>query len=396
MSLTNAGATLASGDNSANSGETFSFNLNGTAISFSAGDLVTDPDLADTDIATGLVDAINAAGITGVTAAVNADGTTIDISAEALDIELDTYLTEGADALFVGGVSVDTGSANDSIRKVAAIEVVLNDPSYNISSDVADTAGGLLAGANVAATLTGIGNADITGGNNVAAQTITINGESSVDLAVLADSDAETIAAQINQLSDQTGVSATAKTEATISNLSTDGVVSFELNGESISANVTTTDLSSLAAAINDESGKTGITAIISLDGASISLEHNTGEDISIDGFDSSAAVDGAAGTTVSLDIGGGVGAATQISAGGVNLASRDSTVVGGEIEFKSTGGYFSVSSNLTEETNGLFAGAADQLQASENNSVSSIDICTVDGAAAAIDIADEIGRAHV
>lgn len=372
-------------------GDLIEFDVNGANTVSVAGTPGTAIDSAG--IATSVADQINAFGIAGLTAEVT--GSVVTISGVAQDITVEDLLETDAGAEVVAAVTADatalatTAVAGDSFAKYAQIEVILADPSHNISSDVADTAGGLLAGANVAATLTGIGNADITGGNNVAAQTITINGEGSVDLDVLADSDAETIAAQINQLSDQTGVSATAKTEATISNLSTDGVISFELNGESISANVTTTDLSSLAAAINDESGKTGITAIISLDGTSIDLEHNTGENISIDGFDSSAAVDGAAGTTVSLDIGGGVGAATQISAGGVNLASRDSTVVGGEIEFKSTGGYFSVSSNLTEETNGLFTGAADQLQASENNSVSSIDISTVDGAAAAIDIAD-------
>ena len=357
--------------------------------------------IAEGEVASLAADAINSAGITGVTAEVN--GNVVTISAVEQDITIEDMLETDAGTNLTAAVSADTNAlavaagAGDSVIKFAQIEIVLTDPSNNISSDVASGAtGGLLAGANVAATLTGIGNADITGGNNVAAQTITINGEDSVDLDILENSSAKTIAAQVNSISDQTGVSATAKTTATISNLSTDGVVSFTLNGEDISANVTTTDLSTLAAAINDESGKTGITAIISLDGASIDLEHSTGENISIENFDSSNAVDGAGGATVTMDVEGGVGAATQIAAGGTNGAaaadgtgSRDSTVVGGEVEFKSTGGYFSVSSDLTETTNGLFSGAADQLQASENNSVSSIDISTVDGAAAAIDITD-------
>ena len=370
------------------------FDLNGQAITVVANGTGT---LDDDATAAAVATAINANGTlatAGVTAEVT--GTSVTISGVAVDLELDTYAftddstTSSAEVLTADTVAIDTGGPDDSIRKLSEVEILL-DTGSSITSTLAGGASGLLnitAGGD-AATLTGLGNADISGGNNVAAQTITINGEAAVDLAILADSDAETIAAQINQLSDQTGVSATANTTATISNLSTDGVVSFELNGEAISANVTTTDLGTLAAAINDESGKTGITAIISLDGASIDLEHNTGEDISIKDFDSSAAVDGAGETTVSLDVTGGVGSATTIESGGANAANRDSTVVGGEIEFKSTGGYFSVSSDLTELTSGLFTGSADQLQASENNSVSSIDISTVDGASAAIDIAD-------
>jgi flagellin len=371
--------------------DTIEFDLNGGGTVSIAGTPGTAIDSAG--VAALAADAINALAIAGVTAEVT--GSVVTISAVEQDITIEDLTEADVGGDVVTAVKADTqamtaDAAGDNATKYAQIEAVLADPSHSISSDVASAAGGLLGtAANEAATLIGVGNADISGGNNVAAQTITLNGEASVDLDILADSDAETVAAQINSLADQTGILATANTTATIENLSADGVVSFSLNGEDISANVTTTDLGSLAAAINDESGKTGITAIISLDGASISLEHSTGEDISIEGFDSSNAVDGAAGTTVTLDFDGGVGAATRLETGGVNAGTRDSAVVGGEIEFKSTGGYFSVSTNLTETTNGLFAGAADQLQASENNSVSSIDISTVDGAAAAIDIAD-------
>jgi len=381
-------------------GDSISFNLNGTAITVNSSTtgLAAD-DLDESAVAVAVSNAINAAAIAGVTAEVDATTNVVTISgnaetmgAGAKDLEIDTLLltdgggtaaTASALATTADGTALTSG-ADDSIVKRAAIEIVLADPSYSITSDVT---GGLFS--TSPATLNGLGNADVSDGNNVAAQTITINGEQSFDVEVLENSDAETIAAQINAVSDTTGVTATARTTATIGNLSADGVVSFELNGNDISANVTTDDLSSLAEAINDESGKTGITAVLSLDGSSIELEHATGEDISILNFDSSVAVDGAGGDIVSFDLTGGVGYATRLEAGGGNAGTRDSAVVGGEVEFKSTGGYFSVSSNLTEETNGLFSGDADQLQASENNAVSSIDISTVDGAAAAIDIAD-------
>jgi len=286
----------------------------------------------------------------------------------------------------------DAAAAQDSAFKIAAIDVVL-DAGYSITSTAANTAAsssllGNTTGGGVA-DYTAYGVADTKKGNNVAAQTLTINGESSVNLEILENAEASSIVAQVNAISDATGVAATANTKATISNLSLDGVVSFKLNGVEFSSNVTTTDLGSLAEAINDESGKTGISAVLSLDGESIALEHATGKDISISNFDSSVAADGVLGQTVTLDVKGGVGVATTLQTGGLNAGSRDSTVIGGEVEFKSNGGYFSVSSNLSEITGGLFAGNSTQLQASENKTVNTIDISTTKGATAAIDITD-------
>ncbi len=288
------------------------------------------------------------------------------------------------------GNTLTEGAGNDSANKIAAVEIAL-DPGYSITSSLSASAGGLfdIAAGGAVVETTGAGNADVSGGNNVAAQTLTINGEASTTVNILADSDAETIVAQINAVSDSTGVSATAKTTATLSGLNLDGVVSFNLSGTDISANVTTTDLSSLTEAINDKSGSTGITAKLSLDKSSIELTHNTGEDISILNFDSSVAKSGAGNTVVSLDVTGASGPTTQLTAGGVNDANRDSTVIGGSIEFKSNGGYFSVNSSLGETANSLFSGDASQLQASENQTVNTIDISTVAGATAAIDIAD-------
>ena len=283
-----------------------------------------------------------------------------------------------------------TEGVSDSALRLANVELTVAD-GYNVTSNITKLAGGLfdISTSAAPATPTSYGSSDATAGNNVAAQTLTINGEASATVDVLEDSDAKSIVSQINAISDSTGVSATAKTTATISNLSQDGVASFSLNGTDISANVTTDDVSSLAEAINDKSGSTGITATLSLDKSSIELVHNTGEDISILNFDSSVAKAGAANQTVTLDVTGASGTATTLQAGGINDGTRDSTVVGGEIEFKSNGGYFSVSSSLGEVANSLFSGDASQLQASANQNVSSIDISTVDGATRAIDIAD-------
>jgi len=342
-----------------------------------------DPTLSGTGVGTTITVTSNTgtdtpAAPATLTSGAGAAGAAVDIQAAAAT---QTAVFEGQTL---------TEGATDSAIKVAAVEISL-DAGFSITSSLANTAGGFLQidGAGEDATIVGAGESDISNGNNVAAQTITVNGETTATVDVLADADAETIVAQINAVSDTTGVTATATTTANLSNLSTDGVVSFNLNGTDISANVTTTDLSALAEAINDRTGSTGVVATLSLDSASIELEHSTGEDISILNFDSSVAEAGAGNTTVSLDITGSTGNATQLSAGGLNDTNRDSTVVGGEIEFKSTGGYFSVSSSLDDTANSLFAGDASQLQASSNNTVSSIDISSVEGANAAIDIAD-------
>jgi flagellin len=223
----------------------------------------------------------------------------------------------------------------------------------------------------------------------VAAQTLTVSGEASTTVDILANSSAQTIAAQVNQVSDTTGVTATAKTTATLGAVSQDGVVSFSLNGQSISASVTTSDLTNLANAINDQSGKTGVVAELSLDKTSLTMTENDGADISVLNFDSSVAQSGAGGQTVSATLTGATGGATTLQAGGLADGTRDSAVVGGTVEFKSVSTTFNVSSSLGEVGSSLFSGDAGNLQASVNQSVSSIDISTVDGANAAIDIAD-------
>jgi flagellin len=287
-------------------------------------------------------------------------------------------------------VNTLTEDGNDSAIKLNNVDLTVAD-GYSISGNITKLAGGLLdiSSGGAAATPTAYGSSDISGGNNVAAQTLTINGEASATVDVAADSSAETIVAQINQVSDTTGVTATARTTATISGLSQDGVTSFTLNGVDISANVAASDLTALTTAINDKSSATGITAELSLDKTSITLTHDTGEDISIADFDSSVAKAGAGNQTVELSFQGSTGNATTLQAGGLNDGNRDSAVVGGEVEFKSVSTTFSVSSDLGEVSNSLFSGDANDLQASANNNVSSIDISTVEGANDAIDITD-------
>lgn len=384
---------LAALQTDANFGTTFTAELNAT----SDGVVITSLANSATPALSSNLDVTNTNGTaTGSTIDINVVAGTTTTGGDGVNVN---DLASGV-ASAVSGTDVDatvifdaktlTEDNTDSALRLADVELSVAD-GYTVTSTLTKLGGGLLdiTASGQAATPTSYGSSDVSAGNNVAAQTLTINGEASATVSVLADSDAKTIAAQINQVSDSTGVTATGRTTATLGNLSLDGVVSFTLNGESISANVTTGDLTGLITTINDKTSSTGITATLSLDKTSVNLVQDTGEDISILNFDSSVAAAGAGNQTVSFELTGATGNATTLQAGGINDGTRDSAVVGGTVEFKSVSTTFSVSSSLGEASSSLFAGDANDLQAGVNNSVSSIDISSVAGANAAIDIAD-------
>lgn len=387
------------------------FNLNGQAINVAAGGLGVDRTAAEVaELVSTAINADATLAAAGVTASFS--GEKVIISAVAKDIEIETYLytpdtaAAGTQVTKADSATLVSGG-NDSIRKLSAIDIKL-DTGYTITSSVAaGTNTGLLniQTAGDEATTIGYGNADVSGGNNITAQTLTINGTTSQIVEMEANDSAKTIAALVNAVADKTGVNATARTTATISNLDTAGVVSFTLygsntTGEDISANITDVeDLTELSNAINSQTGKTGIVAKLAVDKASITLEQANGDDIKIEGFNHSAAVaSNTAPVVVGLNITGGTGSPTKLQAGGGATAAgaagfiagtRDSTVVGGNVEFKAVSGYFSVKSSADELTGGLFSGSANILQASVQQKVSSVDISSVDGANRAIDIMD-------
>ncbi|PIE66371.1 MAG: flagellin, partial [Desulfobacterales bacterium] len=111
--------------------------------------------------------------------------------------------------------------------------------------------------------------------NTVAGQDLTVTGSTgSTTITIGAGATAWDIASQVTNAADKTGVTATARTEVSLSGLSADGVVTLTVgsggNTATINASVTTTDLSELATVINDQSGTTGVTATV--DGGTINL----------------------------------------------------------------------------------------------------------------------------
>lgn len=349
-------------------------------------------------------DANYISGAAGFTAALNSAGDGVILTNST---GYDFNFTNGAalattvnglDA--AGGAVAVAGGASATVS--GRVEVAL-DPSYTLESSLAQAAGYFANGtANTAVTTVQSGATSTGGGNFVKTQTLTIVGpEGSKEVGITNKDSANAIARLVNAESGTTGVTATASTTATISSLSADGTVGFTLQGTNdteinISATVTQTNLSSLVQAINDQAGNTGITASLTGNNSSMTLTQSAGHDIKIGNFTHSAA--GTGGTTATLSVQGGEGAATILKdvAGAnsqaetaANLANFDSTVVGGNVAFSSSG-TFNISSTKTAAQGSLFnKNVAGEANTSELSSINSIDITTVEGAGNAIKAID-------
>lgn len=265
----------------------------------------------------------------------------------------------GANANETIGVSITGASTND-----------LKNNSLTLESGTANTGLGtaVAAAANTAPT-----------GNSVAAQTLTIaGGAGSASVTVAANDQASAIAASINAVVANTGVSAKASTTATISGLSASGTVSLKINGggtaTTLSAQVTTGDLTALSSAINDISGKTGVTATLSASKSSITVTQADGKDITIEAFTNSAA-----GTVSVTGSSSAATTAATLTSGGSN-----STRVGGSVTLKSDQGFTAVSG-----TGSTVLSTGTTTTASTQSKLSSVDITTITGANSAIDILD-------
>jgi flagellin len=252
--------------------------------------------------------------------------------------------------------------------------------------------------------------------NRVQAQTLTISGnDGSVDLPILANSSAATIATSINNKSGSTGVTATAATTLNIQNISSAGTVTFDIYGDNmvtpvtVSAEISTTDYGNLVRAINDYSGSTGVIAQFDSSEAIVRLSNTNGNNIRIANFKHSAGVKpqdvtvtklgSVDGSTLlvpriaSMEIVGNptsnAGQTVTLFAGG-GRQHLNSTVVGGKLLFSSPKS-LSVSSNVDGNiySGSLFTGAALTSNASTFTALSAIDISTVDGARDSLRIVD-------
>ena len=221
--------------------------------------------------------------------------------------------------------------------------------------------------------------------NNVAGQNLSVLGsQGSATIAVTAGWTGDKLAAEINAKSNDTGVTASARTTATLSGFAL-GSTSFTIGSVSTSGgktvatitgvNITNaSNLEDLASAINASSKSTGVYA--TADGANLKLVNEEGRDIYIEGYQNAETGN----QTISMT--GASGAAITITEDGV----ADSGVVGASLSLTSNSAFSAVSDAAT---NGVFSGAASTLQTSTLDSVADIDISTQDGAQKALVVLD-------
>ncbi|WP_028317374.1 flagellin [Desulfobulbus elongatus] len=215
--------------------------------------------------------------------------------------------------------------------------------------------------------------------NTIAGQTLTINGSKGVGTVTFAaGSTAWDIANLVTNSASMTGVTATARTEATLSGLSANGIVTLTLgsggNTATINAAVSTTDLSELASVINDQSGTTGVTAVA--EGDKITLVQAEGKDIEISNFTHSTG-----GATI--DVTGADGNAEELTSG-----STDSTRVAGIVEFSSQDSY-TISSSVAAGAGSILSEAANTNIIASFEAITAIDISNIQGANDALKIVD-------
>ncbi|MDP7591927.1 MAG: flagellin, partial [Litorilituus sp.] len=308
-----------------------------------------------------------------------ANGSNSSADREALQKEvaaLQTELTRIADTTSFGSQKLLDGTFGTKSFQVGAnanetISVSLS--SIQASDigveryDLSGTATGLGEAVAANATLAGAGDNNVTNGG----LTIVGKGVSSTVTNGNGDS-AETIAENINTKQSQTGVTADAKTQVEMLTLSAAGATSFKLNGSVISATTSSiTDFTSIAKAVNERSGATGVTASIS-DSSTLVLTDESGADITIEDFT------GADATVRGQNFDGSAGTTTITLATG----AADSTRVAGSIRLSSTEAFSATSGDVT-------LGADTAAHVSSQVNVGTVDLSTQTGAQNALDIID-------
>jgi flagellin len=321
-----------------------------------------------------VADQINARqDATGVTAAVveTDDGFRVDLTAvDGRNISLlDGTAGDAAAAGLGAGAATNANvySGNVTLRSEDSSDITLTSNTGNI--DNAGFEAGTFSGSEAQA----VGNtrSNTTGGGNLVglvAGDITINGvtvgaaSALDDVASTSDQAGSSIAlaAAINRVSDQTGVSATASPNTFYSSgVTASTALAVDINGVTVAAagSASLSDqVDNYVTAINNVSGQTGVRAEV-LDGDQYTLIADDGRNITITG--QSAAE--------------GLGATELVYAGGVTLSS------GGEIELGSFTGDI--------EKSGLSVGS---FGATESGTLlKDVDISTAGGAKAAIAAVD-------
>ncbi len=230
-----------------------------------------------------------------------------------------------------------------------------------------------------------------TTASRISGEQLTVNGSlGNLKFDIDAGTSAKKIAEDINAKSDQTGVSAFAKTEQAI-NFSTEGsyvldVQSDNPDAQQITFTISGTEgndgLAGAVTAFNDVASKTGVTARVAEDGSGVVLMNSTGNNITL----SEAASNTNTGAVTVGD--------TMIPAGAIGEGGGGEATVEGETAPQ--GAVAIITGQVTFDSDKSFsvsgmAGATvtDTTVASSLNSVANLDISSVEGANLALATVD-------
>lgn len=229
-------------------------------------------------------------------------------------------------------------------------------------------------------------------GSAVVSSSLTVNGSiGSTTVAVGVGESAKTTATNVNTVTNKTGVTATARTDATLQ-FSAAGAYSLTLKGDNTTAesisftiptggNANADGLSTAITAFNDKSAKTGVTASLDSTGTKVVLTSSTGADIAVG--DTTTAN---AGTTTVQGVYTKAGDTTLTGIGTARVLTADTTAdtayTTGQVTFDSQKSF-----SITDSVDNVVGGTS--AKASALNKVSTLDISTFDGAQQALKTVD-------
>lgn len=283
-------------------------------------------------------------------------------SLDAESTQLVAEITRVASQTSFNGINLLDGSFTSKAFQVGAnanqtisVNSIADSRATGLGSNTMTLAGTAMNVNTAAAT-------DNSAGNGVTVEAgltlTTANGGTTAAFGYSAGDGAKEIAAAINANASAVGVTATASNSTTLSALSLAGTVSFNLNGQAISASITDpTDLTALAGAINGAAGATGVTATFTSTSSknSLTLSTTDGRNIAIDTFSSTGAGNQTAtfGTVTLTE----AGTDSSIKTGSVALSSSKGAITAAghnaDVFNTATSTFSSVASlSLTSDTN--------------------------------------------
>lgn len=293
-------------------------------------------------------------------------------------------------------LQTEVGQLNSELNRIATTttfngQSLLDGTMGTANFQVGADANQLISASGANFTTSSYGNNEIKAGSAaVAAATAVVGGATTIAGSLgkatytsAAGDSAKSIAAGINGISSQTGVTATASTDVTLAP-AVSSSFSLELTSDNASAvtvsfstgaGTSADDFAAGISAINAQSAKTGVTASYDSTNKGIKLSNATGNDIKV--TNKNDATTGAAVGMMSFDADGKANTATSITAGNAGVAN-------GRVSLDSEKSFA-----VTDASGLKLGGVATGAGASKLQSVASLDITTFDGAQQAIKIAD-------